>query len=74
MTLAFVPGFATNVGQPPREVQPQPQPVLGRGDELGVFHLGSTVVLLSETPLELLPGVVVGEKVKVGQAVARRQA
>ena len=72
MTLSFVPGFATNVGQPAREERPEPRPTLGRGDELGVFHLGSTVVLLSETPLELLPGVVVGQKVKVGQAVARR--
>jgi phosphatidylserine decarboxylase len=72
MTLSFVPGFATNVGQPPREERPQPRPVLGRGDELGVFHLGSTVVLLSEAPLELLPGVAVGEKVRVGQAVARQ--
>lgn len=71
MTLSFVPGFATNVGLPARVERPSPGPSLERGAELGVFHLGSTVVLLSAAPLALLPGLALGEKVKVGQAVAR---
>lgn len=66
--LALVMVGATNVGRITCE-----QPVgarVGRGDELGVFHLGSTVVLLTPRHAGLrYVGVAEGELVRVGQAV-----
>ena len=46
-------------------------PVLQRGAELGVFHMGSTVVLLAapHEPLSLLRSA--GDRVRVGDALAR---
>ncbi len=50
-------------------------PVLARGDELMAFHLGSTIVLLTEPGLELIPEVRAGQEVRVGTtlAVSRRK-
>lgn len=44
-------------------------PRLSRGDELGVFHLGSTVVLLAQSPAG--PLVDPGERVLVGRPLGR---
>ena len=49
--------------QPPRPVQP--------GAEIMAFHLGSTVVLLFEPRVKLLPVLVPGTEVRVGQPIAR---
>jgi phosphatidylserine decarboxylase len=38
---------------PPGVTELNPVPTLNKGDELGVFHLGSTVVLLFEPGVEL---------------------
>jgi phosphatidylserine decarboxylase len=47
-------------------------PVLERGGELGVFHLGSTVVLLI-APGEPIGFVVqAGARVRMGEALARK--
>jgi phosphatidylserine decarboxylase len=43
-----------------------------RGDELGVFHLGSTVVLLAADPRLASAGPEGGSLVKMGQALWRR--
>jgi phosphatidylserine decarboxylase len=45
MSLAFAP-LVTNTGAPPGTFRPSSETRLGRGAELGVFNLGSTVVLL----------------------------
>ena len=42
-----------------------------RGDELGVFNLGSTVVLLASDPDLLAHNVMQGESVRMGQALWR---
>jgi phosphatidylserine decarboxylase len=43
-----------------------------RGEEIMAFHLGSTVVLLFEPEaVELVPAVVPGAEVRVGQEIAR---
>jgi phosphatidylserine decarboxylase len=48
-----------------------PRPV-ARGEELGAFHLGSTVILLFEPGrVKLLP-MVVGQRVRLGEPIARR--
>lgn len=50
-------------------------PRLARGDELGAFDLGSTVVLLVGRPERgryIFPDGIVGTHVRVGQAITRR--
>lgn len=49
---------------PPREVR--------RGDELGAFNLGSTVVLLASDPALRPCGAAAGELVRMGQSLWRR--
>jgi phosphatidylserine decarboxylase len=46
-------------------------PSLDRGDEVGAFHLGSTVILFCDGEHELEPVIEPGERVRVGQALAR---
>ncbi|PRQ07769.1 archaetidylserine decarboxylase [Enhygromyxa salina] len=50
-----------------------PPPFLAKGDELGVFHLGSTVVLLTEPGFELVEGLGPDSRVEFGQALLRRK-
>jgi phosphatidylserine decarboxylase len=70
MSLAFT-DLATSHGRPAeRVVPPQPVPVR-RGDELGAFNLGSTVVLLLGDP-GLVATAAAGDLVRVGQALWRR--
>jgi phosphatidylserine decarboxylase len=41
------------------------------GDEIGVFHLGSTVILLFEKGMARLDGIKTGGKVRLGQRIGR---
>lgn len=69
ISLAFAP-LVTNRGHAPGETRP-PSPIpLRRGDELGVFNLGSTVVLLVESE-RLLPQADAGALVRTGEALWR---
>jgi phosphatidylserine decarboxylase len=73
MTLSFA-ALATNAGAPPVAVRlAQPLPVR-RGDELGAFNLGSTVVLLAADPRLEPAGVREGDIVRMGQALFRTSA
>jgi phosphatidylserine decarboxylase len=56
-----------------RILYPSPRAVL-RGDELGVFHLGSTVVVLLERGKSELVPLEEGEVVRMGQPLAARSA
>ena len=68
--LAFA-DLVTNRGRPPgRLFPPSPLPVR-RGDELGVFNLGSTVVLLA-ADAALEPAAAAGTLARVGRALFRR--
>jgi len=71
MSLAFA-DLQTNRGHAAARVVP-PEPVaVRRGDELGAFNLGSTVVLLLADPA-LVPAAAAGDLVRVGQALWRRR-
>ena len=45
-----------------------------RGDELGYFHHGSTIIVLVTPGLELVPEVVEGARVQVGQPLLQHAA
>ena len=71
ITLRFTP-LITNSGAPGgRDRPPAPLPVR-RGEELGVFNLGSTVVLLVADPALVPADVRPGGLVRVGEALWRR--
>ena len=74
ISVAFDPSVMTNVGRGPttQRYHPEHAPTLARGDELGTFHLGSTVVLLTgpDRPLSVLARA--GDRVQVGRAMAVR--
>jgi phosphatidylserine decarboxylase len=70
MTLAF-DTLETNAGLPATAVRPATPPPVERGQELGAFNLGSTVVLLIAKAEGLRPEVKAGDLVKMGQALWR---
>jgi phosphatidylserine decarboxylase len=58
----------TNNGRPSKLVAPEPQPSCSRGEEIGRFNLGSTVILLFE-PGRVELSLQEGQRVKVGQSI-----
>ena len=54
------------------EHRPDGPLAIERGDELGMFNLGSTVVLLASDPALEPAGVFEGEHIKMGQALWRK--
>jgi phosphatidylserine decarboxylase len=70
MSLAFA-DLVTNSGRPGGRATPAAPVALRRGDELGAFHLGSTVVLFL-ADRALVPEAALGSLVRVGQALWRR--
>ncbi len=70
MTLSF-DSLATNAGLPATAVRPAVPIPVERGQELGAFNLGSTVVLLIGRAEGLHPQAAAGDLVKMGQALWR---
>jgi len=70
MSLSFA-DLVTNLGRATGRVVPAEPVTVRRGDEVGVFNLGSTVVLLVADP-GLAPAARAGDLVRVGQALWRR--
>jgi phosphatidylserine decarboxylase len=70
ISLAFA-DLITNCGQAPGRFVPAAPVPLRRGDDLGAFNLGSTVVLLVADP-GLAPAATAGDLVRMGQALWRR--
>jgi phosphatidylserine decarboxylase len=77
ITVAFDDEWGTargvsnqNAGRTERVRRYADPPVLERGSELMAFHLGSTIVLLTEPGLDLAPGVRAGQEVRVGTPLA----
>jgi phosphatidylserine decarboxylase len=71
ITLPFA-GFVTNVGGPPVSVRLERALAVRRGDELGAFNLGSTVVLLAADGRLQPADAREGDIVRMGQALWRR--
>ncbi len=73
MSLAFA-DLVTNSGRarPPGRVVPSEAIAVRRGDEIGAFNLGSTIVLLVSDP-RLAPAASPGDLVRMGQALWRRR-
>jgi len=70
ISLAFA-DLVTNRGRPAERVVLAEPARLRRGDEIGAFNLGSTVILLVADPA-LVPAAASGDVVRVGQALWRR--
>jgi phosphatidylserine decarboxylase len=70
MSLAFA-DLVTNRGRPAGRAVPAEPVAARRGDEIGAFNLGSTVVLLL-ADRALVPAAAAGDLVRVGQALWRR--
>lgn len=72
MTISY-DAITTNslTGWPTRCDYDRPK-VINRGDELGVFHLGSTVILLFEPGSIELTDLKPGQKLRMGMPIGRR--
>jgi phosphatidylserine decarboxylase len=79
ISAAFDPSWSgtsrdwiTNRTDPPPRERRYPRGIrVDEGDELMAFHLGSTVILLTEPGLVLEPGLRPGAEVRVGDVLAR---
>ena len=69
ISLAFS-SLMTNTGGAAVHETPATPIAIGRGDELGAFNLGSTVVLLIANPrLEAASGITPGDLIRMGQVL-----
>jgi phosphatidylserine decarboxylase len=67
-------GVQTHRGRRGSSERYQPPRRLAKGDELGRFHLGSTVILLFQPGKVTLAGLERGRPIRVGEALGRRAA
>jgi phosphatidylserine decarboxylase len=75
ISMSFDDSVITNDGRASGlRVYGERGPVLKRGEELGTFHMGSTVVLLMPPSARLVMRVAAGERVRMGAAIAQRSA
>jgi len=73
ISLAFDESVLTNDGRESGlRVYGERSPQLARGDELGTFHLGSTVIVLIAPDQAAQLCVQRGATVRMGEALARR--
>lgn len=74
VTLRFDAAMRTNDGPPRGTVRylPGREPMLSRGEELGAFRLGSTVLVLTTRAAGVELAVEPGTVVRMGEAIARR--
>ena len=72
ISMSFDPTIMTNVGRGPttQRYRANDAPPLARGDELGMFHLGSTAIVFTgpDHPVSLV--VSAGDTVRMGRALA----
>lgn len=73
ISVSFEPTIMTNVGRGPTTVRydAATSPSLARGDELGIFHLGSTAIVVTAPEVEAELAVARGATVRMGRALGR---
>ncbi|MBZ0121595.1 MAG: archaetidylserine decarboxylase, partial [Sandaracinaceae bacterium] len=76
ISLAFDSSVMTNVGRGPTTLRypPSRAPTLARGEELGIFHLGSTVVVFVAPELGPRLSAVSGQDVRMGRGLGILEA
>jgi len=74
ITCAYDPSVRTRQTRRTRRVDYETARPVGKGDELGAFHLGSTVIVLFEHGRVVLEPLAAGQRVLMGQAIARKAA
>lgn len=71
MSLSFFPDFRSNSGRgEPLKVSLEPAQVVRRGDELGIFHMGSTVIVIYPKTFLLQSQASLPRVVKLGEALS----
>jgi phosphatidylserine decarboxylase len=70
ISLSYEPGLATPLRGAGTTVRYSAPRAIGRGEELGMFHLGSTVIVLFEPGRVVLEGAP-GDVVRVGRRLGR---
>ena len=68
-SMAMVPVGATNVGT--ILIDRLPNEYIKKGEEVGHFRMGSSIVMVFEAPEEFEWTVKVGERIRVGQSLGR---
>lgn len=71
---SYAPEVTTNVGgvRAPRTGALEPPRSVGRGEEIGVFEMGSTVIVVAERPLDFIAAP--DRTIRLGEALARSRA
>lgn len=72
ITTSFDPSVETGVGRTPttKHYPEEDAPHVRRGEELGVFHMGSTVIVVAGPRIPWAIAVSAGDRVRVGQLLA----
>ncbi len=70
MKMAYV-DLVTNCGGARSHTEHAPAPPVERGGDIGVFQMGSTVILLVADPDFAWEGLVTGQPVRMGQVIGR---
>ena len=73
ISLSFDSTIMTNVGRAPTTHVYGTQPELARGDELGIFHLGSTAIVLTPPSVTVTLDVEPGQMVRMGQVIGHTE-
>jgi phosphatidylserine decarboxylase len=74
VTATYDPSLRTHAPQPTGSRCFDPAPAVRKGDEIGVFHLGSTVVVLFQPGRVALEPLTRGQRLLCGRPLARRLA
>lgn len=73
ITVAYDSALVTNRGNRGGRVEYKDPATVRRGDELGIFHLGSTaIVLFADTDIELMP-IMPDAPLRMGEVIAHRR-
>lgn len=74
MTMSYDDELVANRGRPAALKRYDGGIGIARGDEQGIFHLGSTVVVLFADPDVVPESLVEGQPIRMGDAIARRRS